>query len=90
MQRVELLVAIEKELGGDVEEVQLAEIYTVRDLVNAVLESAASGQDRFARRNSPAGAPCCAKIPTDPDVLDLARPHPVAEASGTSCPACSS
>ena len=44
MQRVELLVALEKELGGDVEESQLAEIYTVRDLVNAVLESAASGK----------------------------------------------
>ena len=44
MQRVELLVELEKELGGDVEEGQLAEIYTVRDLVNAVLESAATGK----------------------------------------------
>ncbi len=31
MQRVELLVALEKELGGDVEESRLAEIYSVRE-----------------------------------------------------------
>src|SRR5258708_2391276 len=43
MQRVEVLSRIEEELGGNVEESQLAEIYTVRDLVDAVLQSAASG-----------------------------------------------
>ena len=43
MQRVELLSRLEEELGGNVEESQLAEIYTVRDLVDAVLQSAASG-----------------------------------------------
>jgi long-chain acyl-CoA synthetase len=44
MQRVETLVALEQELGGDVEESQLAGIYTVRELVDAVRESAASGR----------------------------------------------
>ena len=44
MRRVELLVALEQELGGDVEESRLADIYTVRDLINAVRESAASGK----------------------------------------------
>jgi long-chain acyl-CoA synthetase len=44
MQRVEILVALEQELGGDVEESQLAGIYTVRELVDAVLESSASGK----------------------------------------------
>ena len=34
MQRVELLVALEQELGGSVEESRLAEVYTVRDLVD--------------------------------------------------------
>ena len=43
MQRVELLVALEQELGGSVEESRLSEIYTVRELVDAVRESAASG-----------------------------------------------
>jgi long-chain acyl-CoA synthetase len=42
MQRVELLVALEQELGGDVEESRLAEIYTVQQLVNEVRESASS------------------------------------------------
>jgi len=43
MSRVELLVAIEQELGGDVPESELGSIYTVRELVGAVLESAVSG-----------------------------------------------
>ena len=43
MQRVELLSQLEEDLGGDVEESQLAEIYTVRDLLDAVLQSAAVG-----------------------------------------------
>ena len=45
MQRVELLSHLEEELGGNVEESQLAEIYTVRDLLDAVLQSAASGAE---------------------------------------------
>ncbi len=36
MQRVELLSHLEEELGGDLEESQLAEIYTIRDLLDAV------------------------------------------------------
>ena len=51
MQRVELLSRLEEELGGNVEESQLAEIYTVRDLIDAVLESAASGARQS--RNAP-------------------------------------
>src|SRR5580658_3662805 len=44
MQRVELLTALEQQLGGDVPESQLAEIYSVRDLVDAVLASAGRGE----------------------------------------------
>ena len=44
MRRVELLVAVEHELGGDVEESRLSDIYTVRELVDAVRESVASGK----------------------------------------------
>jgi long-chain acyl-CoA synthetase len=78
MQRVELLVEIEKELGGDVEESQLAEIYTVRDLVNAVLESAASGKT-VSKAQFAGWSAVLREDPTDPDVLDLAHPHPVVE-----------
>src|SRR6201987_4509908 len=73
MQRVELVVAVEKERGGDVEESQLADIYPVRDRVNPVLESAASGKTisraQFAGWNA-----VLRENPEDPDVLDLARP----------------
>ncbi len=78
MQRVELLVEIEKELGGDVEESQLAEIYTVRDLVNAVLESAATGKT-VSKAQFAGWSAVLREDPTDPAVLDLARPHPVVE-----------
>jgi long-chain acyl-CoA synthetase len=78
MQRVELLVALEEQLGGDVEEGQLAEIYSVRDLVNAVLESAASG--KTAPRSQFAGwRAVLREDPTDPEILDLARRHPFVE-----------
>jgi long-chain acyl-CoA synthetase len=78
MQRVELLVELEKELGGDVEENQLAEIYTVRDLVNAVLESAASGKT-ISKAQFAGWKAVLREDPTDPDVLELARSHPLAE-----------
>jgi long-chain acyl-CoA synthetase len=78
MQRVELLVALEKELGGDVEESQLAEIYTVRDLVNAVLESAASGKT-VSRAQFAGWRAVLREDPDDPDVLELAKPHPWVE-----------
>jgi long-chain acyl-CoA synthetase len=74
MQRVELLVAVEKELGGDVEESALAEIYTVRQLVDAVVESAASGKTRTVSREQAAGwKSVLQEEPTDPEVLALAQ-----------------
>jgi long-chain acyl-CoA synthetase len=79
MQRVELLVAVEKELGGDVEESQLADIYTVRDLVNAVLESAASGKT-ISRAQFAGWSAVLREDPEDPEVLDLARPAPFLQA----------
>ena len=78
MQRVEMLVELEKEVGGDVEESRLADIYTVRDLVDAVLESAASGKT-IARAQFAGWKEVLREDPTDPDVLDLAKPHPLAE-----------
>jgi long-chain acyl-CoA synthetase len=76
MQRVELLSRLEEELGGDIEESRLTEIYTVRDLVDAVLQSAASGAGRPATRVAFAGwRAILAEDPDDPEVLDLVQPH---------------
>ena len=76
MQRVELLSRIEEELGGNVEESQLAEIYTVRDLIDAVLQSAASGAGGPGTRVTFAGwKSILAEDPDDPDVLALAHPQ---------------
>jgi long-chain acyl-CoA synthetase len=73
MQRVEVLSRLEEELGGNVEESHLAEIYTVRDLLDAVLQSAASGA--VAPRAAFAGwKAILAEDPDDPDVLALAHP----------------
>jgi long-chain acyl-CoA synthetase len=78
MQRVELLSRLEEELGGNVEEAQLAEIYTVRDLLDAVLASAASGAGRPGTRVTFAGwKAILAEDPDDPDVLALAHPSRV-------------
>ena len=80
MQRVEALSRLEEELDGNVEESQLAEIYTVRELVDAVLESAAS--DAGTREKKPAFAGwknILAEEPTDPDVLALGKPQPFIE-----------
>jgi long-chain acyl-CoA synthetase len=69
MQRVELLSQIEEQLGGNVEESQLAEIYTVRDLVAAVLQSAASGAGGPGTRTTFAGWK--AILAEDPDATDV-------------------
>ena len=75
MQRIELLVALEKELGGDVEESSLGEIYTVRELVDAIRESAAAGKTISGSREQPAGwQSILQEQSTDPEVLALARP----------------
>ncbi len=80
MQRIELLVAVEKELGGDVEESAMAEIYTVRQLVDAIRESAAAGKTRTSTSQQPAGwKSVLQEDPTDAEVLALARPGRVAE-----------
>ena len=78
MQRVELLSRLEEELGGNVEESQLTEIYTVRDLVDAVLQSAASGAGGAGKRVTFAGwKSILAEDPDDPEVLALAHPNRV-------------
>jgi len=76
MQRVELLSRLEEELGGNLEESQLTEIYTVRDLIDGVLQSAASGAGGPGSRVTFAGwKSILAEDPDDPDVTRLAHPN---------------
>ncbi len=81
MQRVELLSQIEEQLGGNVEESQLAGIYTVRELVDAVLQSAASGAGSSRTRAAFAGwKAILAEEPNPADVISLAKPQPFSDA----------
>jgi long-chain acyl-CoA synthetase len=71
MQRVELLAALERELGGGMEESRLAQIYTVRELVDGLRESAAgSSHAQFAGWQS-----ILKDEPADREVLALAQPQ---------------
>jgi len=84
MQRVEMLVALEQEIGGDVEESKLSEIYTVRQLVDAVLESAASGKQ--INRATSAGWDAVLKdASSDADFSEIANPRPFSEVFWFTC-----
>jgi long-chain acyl-CoA synthetase len=75
MQRVELLSHLEEALGGHVEESQLGAIYTLRDLLDTVLQSTTNG--RSAPRAAFAGwKAILAEDPTDPEVLALRNSQP--------------
>jgi long-chain acyl-CoA synthetase len=81
MQRVELLSRLEEELGGNVEESQLAEIYSVRDLLDAVLKSAASGAGGVGTRVTFAGwKAILGEDPDNPEVLALTHPNRIMDA----------
>jgi long-chain acyl-CoA synthetase len=79
MQRVELLVALEQELGGSLEESRLSEIYTVRELVDAVRESVAGGKVSAPRTQFAGWKALLQEESVDPDFLALLRPRPVAD-----------
>jgi long-chain acyl-CoA synthetase len=79
MQRVELLSRIEEQLGGNVEESQLAGIYTVRDLIDAVLQSPSTG----VANQRPAFAGWKTILAEEPDpaaVYSLVHPQPFSTA----------
>jgi long-chain acyl-CoA synthetase len=80
MQRVELLSLLEERLGGNVEESQLSGIYTVRDLVDAVLDSAARGSAHATRPGFAGWKAILAEPPDPSDVIQLARPQPLSAA----------
>ncbi|MGB9072267.1 MAG: AMP-binding protein [Terriglobales bacterium] len=80
MQRVELLTALEQQLGGDVPESRLAEVYSVRELVDAVLESAGRGEGS-TKEAAPPWSTILTEPVTDPEVLELGRHRLLAEVS---------
>jgi 1-acyl-sn-glycerol-3-phosphate acyltransferase len=65
-------------LGGDVEESRLADIYTVRDLIDAVRESAASGAttNKKPAQTFAGWGTVLREDPVDPVVLAVTKPHP--------------
>ncbi len=77
MERVELLVELEQELNSHVEESVASEVYTVRDLVEAVRAAAGTAADR---KESAGWDAVLAAQPDDPEVLNVARPPGVASA----------
>jgi long-chain acyl-CoA synthetase len=79
MQRVELLVALEQELGGSMEESRLSEIYTVRELVDAVRESAASAVVGAPREQFAGWKTVLEEEPADPEVRLLLQRQPFKE-----------
>ena len=78
MQRVELLTALEQQLGGEVPEARLAEIYSVRDLIDAITASAGRGEGR-AKATEPPWSTILSEPVTDPEGLALARHNTFAE-----------
>jgi long-chain acyl-CoA synthetase len=78
MQRIELLTALEQQLGGEVPESQLSEIYSVHDLVDSVLASAGRGEGH-AKPAIPPWTTILSEPVTDPEVLALARHNVFAE-----------
>jgi long-chain acyl-CoA synthetase len=79
MQRVELLVALEQELGGNVEESRLAEIYTVRELVDAVRENASGGGAGAPKVQFAGWHTVLQEKSADPELLALLQPRMVAD-----------
>jgi len=79
MQRVELLMMLEQELGGSVEESRLSEIYTVRELADAVLDSVTSGKRNTPRAQFAGWNAVLQEESSDPDFLALLQPRPIAD-----------
>jgi long-chain acyl-CoA synthetase len=75
MERVELLVALERELGSHVEDSVVSEVYTVRELVDAVRNAKGKAGQRAA---APAWGAVLQTDPDDPAVLSATESHTVA------------
>jgi long-chain acyl-CoA synthetase len=78
MRRVELLVAIEHELGGDLKESAMSDIYTVRELVEAVMNSAASEKAQTKQEVAGWGT-VLRQDPVDAAALRIVKPRPIVD-----------
>ncbi len=78
MERVELLVALEKELGAHVEDSVVSEVYTVRELVEAVRSGVGATSSRAGFDGWDA---VFATESEDPEVLAITESRPVATAA---------
>jgi long-chain acyl-CoA synthetase len=76
MERVELLVALERELGASVPDTRVSEVYTVRELVDVVRQSI-GGTGRVQQRA--AWDSILDSDPTEPEVLAVVQRKPIAE-----------
>lgn len=74
MQRVELLVELERTMGSSVPETTSSEIYSVRELVDAVL----ANRGAVAKQESVGWEAVFAELVTDPEVLAVAKDRPFA------------
>ena len=74
MQRVELVLALESHLGGRLDEARVSEIYSVRELVDAVRECA--GNATAIRPPFAGWKTILAQESTDADVMQVVRPRP--------------
>jgi long-chain acyl-CoA synthetase len=79
MQRVELVVALEHELGADVDEARVSEIYTVRDLIDAVRQGASAQAP--PRVQSAGWTSILAQNGGDPELRDLIKARPFSAGS---------
>jgi long-chain acyl-CoA synthetase len=76
MERVELLVALEQELGASVPDAVVSEVYTVRELIDVVRQSV--GRSGRVQQRA-AWDSILNQDPTDPEVLAVAHRRPMAE-----------
>ena len=81
MRRVELLVAVEEQIGGNVPESELANIYTVRELVDVVQASAAGRSDKNvrAKQTFPGWHSVLRQDPNDPAVTSITKSRPITD-----------
>ncbi|HXZ78376.1 MAG TPA: AMP-binding protein [Terriglobales bacterium] len=72
MERVELLVSLERELGAHVPDGVVSEVYTVRELIDAVRSNMGSNGKR---KSATAWGSVLSADPTEPEIVEFSKPH---------------
>jgi long-chain acyl-CoA synthetase len=75
MERVEMVVALERELGAEADDKVISQVYTVRELVDAILQ--ARGGSSATRPALPGWDAVLAAEPDDPRVLSALKSSPL-------------